>query len=167
VLAGTLLGLGGLLLAYSHSAPALVVLCIVVMIVAGAALMIGVLAGVLPVGFLQFDPEGLTIGHRRDSFILPWDSISAVAPGEFNDNPVLFLSVHELGSIIVHPPDARVRVIARLMSNLRWVGAHVMIMTSQYGIDLPLLVGAVERYVAEPGARQELAVRRLRDPSAA
>jgi hypothetical protein len=41
------------------------------------------------------------------------------------------------------------------------VGAHVMIMTSLYGIDLPFLVTAIERYVADPEARKGLSLPRL------
>ena len=35
------------------------------------------------------------------------------------------------------------------------------VMTSHYGIDLPLLVSAAERYVADPVLRRQLAVPRL------
>jgi hypothetical protein len=37
----------------------------------------------------------------------------------------------------------------------------VMIMTSHYQIDLPYLVTAIERYIADPHARAALAVPRL------
>jgi hypothetical protein len=36
-----------------------------------------------------------------------------------------------------------------------------MVMSSQYGIDLPFLVRAIERYVTEPESRAGLAVPRL------
>jgi len=66
-----------------------------------------------------------------------------------------------MNSVVVRPPGDRSRVIAGLKSNIAWVGAHVMIMSSLYEIDLPLLVSAVEKYVASPSARQQLAVPRL------
>jgi len=162
VLGGALLALGTVLISYWHSsAPTLVVLSVWTMIVAGALLLLGLVTGYLPAGFIRFDPAGLTIGRRADSFTLPWDCITSVVPGEMHDNPVLLLCVGDLDAIIVNPSSARARVIASLLSNLRWVGAHVMIMSSQYRIELPLLVSAIERYVRDPRSREGLAVRRL------
>jgi hypothetical protein len=60
--------------------------------------------------------------------------------------------------LVVRPPHARRRVMSSLRSNMQWVGAHVTIMSSQYAIDLPLLIAVIERYVAEPLARDGLAV---------
>lgn len=164
-LSALLLGLGSILLAYWRSGPVLVLVCLVVMIVVGLLLAAGLATGRLPVGFLMFDPEGLTIGQRRDTFMVPWDAIGGLAPGELHDNPVLLLRVADLASIRVDPPDARARVVARLSSNVAWIGAHVMVMTSHYGIELPLLVSAIERYVADPGQRRQLAVPRLPEGS--
>jgi len=131
------------------------------MIAAGAVLLIGLLFGYLPDGFLQFDPAGMTIGARRYSMTLPWDAIADARPGEFHDNPVLLLWLSDLNRVNVQPPEARARALASLARNQRWVGAHVMILSSQYGIELPYLVSAIERYIAEPQARQGLAVPRL------
>lgn len=55
----------------------------------------------------------------------------------------------------------RPRIFAEFVSSLEWVGAHVMILSSQYRIELPLLVSAIERYVREPRARAGLAIPRL------
>lgn len=161
LLGATFLGLGLVLFAYSPSAPFVVKLCIFVMIAAGALLLLALLTGLLPVGFLQFDPHGLTIGERRHVLTLPWDSIAAVAPGEVHDNPVLLLWVRDLDTILVRPPAARPRVTAGLRSSLSWFGAHLMIHTWQYGIELPFLVKAIERYAGDPSAREGLAVARL------
>lgn len=160
-LATTLLGLGVVLFVYLRSGPMMVVVSIGVMLVTGALLALGLLTGLLPAGYMQFDPSGLTIGGRRGAFTLPWDAIARVSPGEFNDNPVLLLWVRDMSSVVVRPPGARNRVIAGLESNIAWVGAHVMIMSSLYEVDLPLLASAVEKYVASPSARRQLAVPRL------
>jgi len=161
VLATTLLGLGLVMLPYVPRESIILMLCIGVMLAAGAFLAVGLITGRLPVGFLQFDPGGLTIGQRRASFTVPWDAIAAVAPGELHDNAVLLLWVRDMDAVLVRPQRDRPRVVAGLRSNRNWVGADVMIMTSQYGIDLPLLLSAVERYVADPSAREGLAVPRL------
>lgn len=161
LLGATLLALGIVLLSYWHSGPILVLACILVMAAGGAALLIGLLFGYLPVGFLQFDPDGMTVGSRGYSISLPWDAIAGVGPGEFHDNPVLLLWLNDLNRVGVQPSRARARALANLASSQRWVGAHVMIMSSHYGIELPYLVSAIERYLAEPQARQGLAVPRL------
>jgi hypothetical protein len=161
VFALVLFSLGTVLLVYWRDAPIIILICVWMIAGAGALLLLGLVTGHLPVGFLQFDPAGLTIGRRRDAFTLPWDSIAAVSPGEFHDNPVLLLLLQDPSLVIVTPPHARERVIASLISNTKWVGAHVMIMSSHYAIDLPFLVTAIERYVADPRARDGLAVPRL------
>jgi hypothetical protein len=157
----TLLGLGIVLISYWHSGPILVVCSIWGMIATGAFLLLGLVTGRLPVGFIQFDPVGLTIGRRADTFTLPWDCIASVAPAEYHDNPVLLLSVRDLDAVVVNPASARLRVIASFLSSLNWTGAHVMLMSSQYRIELPLLVTAIERYVRDPRAREGLATPRL------
>jgi hypothetical protein len=40
-----------------------------------------------------------------------------------------------------------------------WAGAPIMLLPSRYGIDLPMLMLALERYLTEPTARSELAHR--------
>lgn len=161
IFALALLSLGTVLLVYWRGASVIVLVCMWVIAGAGALLLLGLVTGRLPVGFLQFDPAGLTIGRRRDAFTVPWDSIAAVRPGEFHDNPVLLLWLHEPSVVIVTPPRARQSVIASLISNKRWVDAHVMIMSSHYDIDLPFLVTAIERYMSDPSARNGLAVPRF------
>jgi hypothetical protein len=161
VVALALSSLGTVLLVYWRGAPLAVLISAWITAGVGALLLLGLVTGHLPVGFLQFDPAGLTIGRRRDAFTIPWASIAAVSPGEFHDNPVLFLSLQDASRVIVTPPQARGRVIASLISNTKWVGAHVMIMSSHYAIDLPFLVTAIERYIADPHARDGLAVPRL------
>jgi hypothetical protein len=161
VFALALSSLGTVLLFYWREASVVLLICGGMIAGAGALLFLGLVTGYLPVGFLQFDPAGLTIGRRRDAFTLPWDSIAAVRPGEFHDNPVLLLLLRDPSLVIVTPANARERVIASLVSNLKWVGAHVMIMSSHYAIDLPFLVTAIERYVADPRARDGLAIPRL------
>ena len=40
-------------------------------------------------------------------------------------------------------------------------GAPIFVLTSNYGMDLPLFMMALERYLADPAARAELARRQL------
>jgi len=160
-LAATLLVLGTVLFTFAPSPPIFILICFGVILAAGALLALGLLTGYLPVGFIQFDPSGLTIGQRGHAFTLPWDSVAKVQAAEFNDNPVLLLWLHDATAVLANPPNARARVIARLQSNLSWVGAHVMIISSHYDIDLPFLVTAIEGYVKNPRSRAGLGVPRL------
>jgi hypothetical protein len=54
-----------------------------------------------------------------------------------------------------HPPEREAQAVKHLAANTRWVGAPVLLLASQYGMDL--LMQAVERYVSDPAARAELA----------
>lgn len=161
LLGGGILGVGLALLTVP-SVPVVVLVCVAVMILAGGFVLLAVLLGKLPVGFLQFDEEGLTVGQRNATFAIGWDNVAAVWPGEVHDNATLFLNVRDLEALVVRPPEAKQQVIQSLLSSQAWVHAHVMVMTEMYGLDLPLLVAAIERYAQEPASRAALAVRRLR-----
>ena len=160
-IAVTVLALGLVFLVFPVSAPAEIVIGAVILVVVGAGLVIALVTRRLPVGFLQFDPGGLTIGQRPWSFTIPWDSVAAVGSGELYDNPVLLLSLRDPSEVIAHPSEAHARIVKSLRSSRASVGAHDMIMTSLYGIDLPFLVTAIERYVADPEARKGLGLPRL------
>jgi hypothetical protein len=58
--------------------------------------------------------------------------------------------------VAAHPPERKDQVARHLASNVGWFGAPVMLLTSQYRLDLPLLVQALERYITDPTARAEL-----------
>lgn len=152
-------GLGVLPLGLARST--MVTACAVLMMAVGALLLGGVLLRKLPVGFLQFDEVGLTVGERIGNFTIGWDNILGAWPAEFHDNAALFLSVRNLDGLTVSPPEAKQKVIVRLRRNEAWVGAHVMVLTGSYGIDLPLLAAAIGRYVTEPNSRAGLSVPRL------
>lgn len=164
LLGGGVAGVGFAIVPWGLTGPVVLLACAAVMILAGGFLLGGVAMGKLPVGLLQFDEDGLTVGQRTSTFTIGWDNVLGVWPGDFHDNAVLLLSVRELGALAVRPPEAKARTIARLRLDERVVGAHVMILTGSYGIDLPLLVTAIERYVSDPASRAGLSLRRL--PSA-
>jgi uncharacterized membrane protein len=129
--------------------------------IAGFATLLGLAAGWLPVGYLQFDPPGITIGRRGWAYTVPWDCISGISAGEYHDNAALFIWLDHPDAISAHPPERKGQVLKHLARNARWIGAPIMLMTSQYGMDLPLLVNAMERYITSPSARTELSRRLL------
>lgn len=98
----------------------------------GTAMIALQLAGVLRRHYLRFEPEGLVIGEGRRTRRVPWDEIRAVSAGEISDNPVVFLTLDGIAAPVALTP---------------WL----------YGLEVAPLVAALERYVREPAARQELA----------
>jgi len=127
----------------------------------GCALLLVVLFGRLASDYVQFDPEGITFGRRRFLFTVPWDGIAQVSSGSWHDNPAVFMWLRDLDGVHVRPVESRDRAFKQFASNMAWAGAPVVLFPSQYGIDLPLLMIALERYLNEPSARAELARRRL------
>lgn len=136
------------------------------MAAAGAALILGVLSGRIAAGYIQFDPHGITFAQRNWAYTVPWDNISEIAGGELNSNAVLSIWLHDLKAVDVTPPDAAHDVFKAFFKSIRWTGAPITIMTAHYGVALPLLVSAMERYISEPAAREEL-VPRLPAPAPA
>lgn len=125
----------------------------------GALVLAGVAARRLPVGFLQFDPAGLSLGRRHWTITLPWDQVERVAAGEVNDNAAALLWVRDLAAVAVTPPEKQRQAVRAMLSSVEWTGAPVVVLTGAYGLSLPHLVAALERYASEPAARAELAPR--------
>jgi len=92
---------------------------------------------------------------------VPWDGIASVSAGEFHHNPAVFISLRDLGVVIAQLPQSGQQVMRHLRANLQWIGVPIMLMTSQYGMDLPVLMAALERYIADPSARTELSRKQL------
>jgi len=130
----------------------------------GGALTVAVLLGLIPNDYLKFDPEGITFGRARYSYVVPWDNIAQVSAGHIYDNPALFVWLRDHSGVTVYPGEKRGRVLKSFATGTAWAGAPIVLMPSRYGIDLPMLMLALERYLTEPTARSELAHRLL--PSA-
>jgi hypothetical protein len=125
----------------------------------GGTLTIAVLWGLIPNGYLKFDPEGITFGHTRYSYMVPWDNIARLSAGHMHDNPALFIWLHDYGRVTVQPSEKKAQVLKSFAWGTGWAGAPIMLLPSRYGMDLPLLMLALERYLNEPTARSELAHR--------
>src|SRR5688572_13347700 len=52
--------------------------------VVGTLLSVLIVLDVLPQPFLQFEPAGLRLGQRRYSFLVEWENMSEVSPGEMH-----------------------------------------------------------------------------------
>jgi hypothetical protein len=130
--------------------------------IAGCAVLFGLAIGRLPIGHLQFDPSGITISRGRWAYTIPWDGIASMHGSELSEHhPVLLIRPHHDDVVSVHPP-ARKRSLTRHFAwNMHRAGAPIVIMASQYGMDLPLLIQALNRYIAVPSARMELSRRHL------
>lgn len=158
---GTLLLMGAVLVVFGRSYGIVFWSLSWVMALAGGAVLLARALGWLGTGYIQFEPNGITIGQRGWAYTAPWDQVTEVHEAEYHSNPLLLIWLADLGSLTVAPPQARARVLANLMSSSRNLGAPIAIMTSQYSLDLPLLSAAVRRYASNPSARAELAQRLL------
>ena len=107
--------------------------------------------------FLQFDPEGLTVGEQGWRMTVPWDAISAVDETEYSSNPLLQVGIDTDAGLLVQPPEANEKAQKWIGRNLGYFGAPVAIMTTHYGIALPVLAAAIRTYVRDPRARAGLA----------
>jgi hypothetical protein len=123
----------------------------------GSGLMIAALSGLIPNDYLKFDPTGITFGRARYSYMVPWDNIARLSIGKMRTNPVLFIYLHDYDGVTVDPHEKRARVLKSFAWETGWAGMPIMLRPSRYGIDLPMLLRALERYLTEPATRSELA----------
>ena len=121
----------------------------------GAVVLVGLATGLTSRAFLQFDPLGLTMGYFGGRAIVPWSAIAEVARGEINNNQAVFLWV-DPAAVSAEPPSYQARLVKQMASTQRWLGADFVIISSSYGIDAPILLAAIQRYVTLPEARAEL-----------
>jgi len=129
------------------------------LLVLGCVFLVGVLTGWLPMTYLQFDPAGITLGRRGFAYTVPWDNISALGTEEINDDPVILIRLRQPKDIAVTPPQRTTEALQELSRCERSYGAHVSLAPVQYRMDASLLAEALDRYVREPRARNELSGR--------
>jgi len=145
-------------LAFDVPAPVHVRALLWCMALGGAGLTVAVAMDKAPVGFLQFDPPSITVGYRGYALVIPWDSISGFAEGEAARHPALFILLRDASKLQVVPSHASKRAAQSLVTTRSYYGADLCVLPGRYGLDLPLLMRALERYLNEPSTRGELGV---------
>jgi len=160
-LAGGCLLLGVTLVIFGGTYPLLFRVLSWVILLVGVLFSAGVAWGMFPVGHLLFTPRGLTLGRRRYAITVDWSDMAALDAAEFHDNPVLRIWLRQGATPLVEPPEFTSKAHREFANNEAWMGAPFIVMTGQYGIDLPVLIKAMERYVLDPESRAELDSSRL------
>lgn len=150
------LGLGAILIVFDEESPVLIQACAWFIALVGFAVLAALATGLLPGQYIQFDVEGMTFGYRQWSVLVPWERISHVCGGEWTNNPALFIWFHSPDDLEVTPASKEESFLRLVGQNRAWIGADMFLMTEQYGIDLPILVQAMERYILHPDSRTEL-----------
>lgn len=126
------------------------------LLLSGLALLLGAWLRKLPAGYLQFDPAGLTVGHRSFRYLIPWSSISSISMAGFHGQPLVLIGLHDPAALIADPP-ARSAQLQKLFARSQALsGAPVMIFTSLFNIAPEVVAKAIERYVSAPQTRSEL-----------
>lgn len=151
-----MLALGTVLVIYGQHYPLAFRVLSGFVAVAGAVLLLLALSGQWPGGWLQFDPDVLTIAQRGFAVRLPWHDIVAVVEGDYETNPLLLIAVADVTALEVVPSEARAKALRTIGRTRGTMGADFAIMTTHYGIDLPVLADAVRRYAGDATARREL-----------
>jgi len=153
LLGGALLVLGGLHAAFTPNAVQMGLGWLLVAV--GGVMLIGLASGLLYTAYFQFDPDGLSFGDRHGKAVVPWSAITGLARADMSNNPVVLVSV-DADAIEVVPDTHRLRLFKQMGRTRGTLGADFAIMGTVYGIDAPVLLAALQRYAAEPAARQEL-----------
>jgi hypothetical protein len=132
----------------------------VIIAVTGMTTLVLALTGYATGAFLQFDPDALTIGQLSWQgpwrARIPWDDIVSVREGEYESNPMLLVTVVDPAVLQIVPAKARDRAMRDIARARQWMDADFAVMTSLYGIALPVLAETVARYVNDAAARAEL-----------
>jgi hypothetical protein len=153
--------LGAVIIVFGREYPELFWFMGWLLAIAGCFLLFGLAIGRLPIGFLQFDPVGITISRGSWAYTIPWEGISAISGRELSDHVVLLMWLYHEDVVSVRPPEREGRLIKHFARNLHWAGAPIVVLPSQYGIDPLLLFQALDRYIKVPSARTELSHRLL------
>lgn len=125
----------------------------------GVTLTVLLALDLLPRVFLQFEPEGLRIGEGSYTFLLEWDNIAMVAPGDLHGNDVVLIRVRDLrrlGATVDGAANGGRRLARLLRWNQKLFEADVALMPMLFGLDMALLAHALRRYASDPSARERL-----------
>ena len=158
LLGAALLGLGALHAAFTTSAVQIGIGWFLVAV--GVLMLIGLASGRIYTAYLQFDPEGLTFGDRHGKAVVPWAAVTGLGRADMSNNPVVLVSV-DVQAIEILPASRQARLFKQIGRTRGTFGADFALMSTVYGIDAPVLLAALERYVADPASREELRYRPL------
>jgi hypothetical protein len=125
----------------------------------GCGMLLAVTTGRLPGTYLRFDPEGVTFGYRRYSFLAEFDNIATITITEIQRNHFLLMRLHDADLIEVIPVENRSGALKTMHRCERLYGAHIMVPTGHYRMSPALLAQALHRYVTEPSSRSELSAK--------
>jgi hypothetical protein len=115
------------------------------------------LAGLLRT-FCSSTTSGITLGRRGFAYLVRWDNIAGLGTGEIGHNPAILIRLHRSNATEVSPPQRKTQALKELARCESFCGAPVVMMTMLYRMDATLLAQALDRYVREPHARDELSV---------
>lgn len=151
-----LMALGTVMYIYSDVYPVIFQWLCLLLVIIGAGLLVAALCRYLPRGFLQFDPDGLTIGEGTWQAKIPWTEFTHVTEGEYHMNPVVRLDIYDLDAVTISPPGFNEKARKHMSFNKGMLGAPFMLMPLHYGIPCPVLAGAIRRYCKSEKARAGL-----------
>jgi hypothetical protein len=136
--------------------------CGVAMVILGCYILYGLFTGRLWQRYLQFDPSGITFGRRGYSFTVHWDNIAGIT-SELEPGPVLLIYIRNIDLVSIYPPERRTKAFHIL--NWDALRNPIILNPAQYGMDLKLLMEALDRYLIDPSAREQLSRRALPKPA--
>lgn len=126
--------------------------------VLGTALFLLIALGITPRPALIFETQGLRWQARRRTYLLEWDNLARVWPGEIHGHDLLLIDVANLDRLFATASPEYAHRLPKLVGFCRgWYGADIAFMPGSFGLDVALLARLMRRYVEEPATRAELA----------
>lgn len=106
--------------------------------------------------FIRFDPDAFVVGDGRMSYRIAWDNVANVLGLEFANNPFIGMELRDPARVVVEPANQVGRFQRLLAENRALFGTDIVIAPANFGVDGPVLGGALQRYAFDQGARTEL-----------
>jgi hypothetical protein len=115
----------------------------------GVVLLLLLATGVLARPSLRIEREGLRFTGRRYSFLLEWENVASLTPGELHGHDLLLVGVRDLQRLTatVRPASEAGRLAEHVRSNLAWSEAELVVMAGAYGTDVAVLTRAMKRHL--------------------
>lgn len=148
--------LGLVLAAFGQTYPPIFNVLSYLICIAGLSLLVLVVLKKIPASYFRFDSEGFVLGRKWGEVRIPWSAIVETRVADFNSNSAVFLWIKSLQTLEVSPKSLLPQAAKEIQSREQSVGAHFMILPSNYGLASPVLAEAIERYRTDFSARAEL-----------
>lgn len=124
----------------------------------GILLLLLLLTGRAASGWVEFRPEGITIGSFRGQYSIGRSNIDAWTVSDFGSNLSILIRLRSIEEVSMYsrpnPQKFGLRTRKNFLTNESWIGAHVFLMIGLYNAPADEIIGTMLQLYGEASTEQ-------------